>query len=131
MAGVCQARAEYARAREIYAEALRAAARGEHRFGIASCLEGLAVLEWAEGKARNAAKLFGMAACVRDGMGTPVVSFHPEYYAAQVDATKAALGRETFDAAWAEGLATTLDEAVAYALGDVGEPDRDGGPSDG
>jgi predicted ATPase len=36
-----------------------------------------------------------------------------------IDKARATLGDEAFDAAYAEGRAMTLDEAIAYALGDV------------
>ena len=44
-----------------------------------------------------------------------------------MDATRTALGDEAFDAAWVEGAAMTLEEAVEYALGD-GSDSNLGGP---
>jgi hypothetical protein len=42
---------------------------------------------------------------------------------------RATLGEEAFAAAWAEGRAMTLDEAIADALGEDGSPPGRGEPA--
>jgi non-specific serine/threonine protein kinase len=81
-------------------------------------LEGLAWVDAARGKAECAACLLGAASALREAIGGTV---HPHWQADHERATEtalAALGERTFAAAWRRGRAMTVEQAVAYALGE-------------
>jgi tetratricopeptide (TPR) repeat protein len=93
--------------------------------GIADSLRALAGATASLGDARRAALLFGAAAALRDALETPVPANAREEYAARVEGVRVALGNQAFDAAWAEGEALPLEEAVALALEDEASRARD------
>jgi hypothetical protein len=71
---------------------------------------------WAAvGRAEPAARLFGAERALRTGVAAP---WFVERYEQDVAAARAARGEAAFAAAWAEGQAMTLEQAVADALGD-------------
>ena len=88
--------------------------------GIASVLEGLAGVA-ADDQAEPAARLFGAAEALRAAIGAPLAPSERADYDRYVAATCAALGQEAFTAAWEAGRALSLDEAVAWALGETPE----------
>jgi predicted ATPase/class 3 adenylate cyclase len=84
--------------------------------GYAPLVAGLAEIAWQVGDAGRAARLLGAAAHLPTTAGTPLppdLQSDPERTAASA---RAALGEEAFAAAWAEGHAMTLEEAIGYAL---------------
>jgi hypothetical protein len=83
---------------------------------IADCLEGLAALASQQDQARRAASLFGATHALRRSIGAPSDYDDPGALRDQRDAAREELGEEAFGAAWAEGEAMTLEEAVAFAL---------------
>jgi predicted ATPase/class 3 adenylate cyclase/DNA-binding CsgD family transcriptional regulator len=100
-----------------------AASKGMHLYipGIFECLAGLATTD---GNHPLAARLFGAADALRQRMG--LVRFR--IYDAECDAALAvlrnAMGDGVFDAAWAEGAALGVEEAIAYAQRGRGERGR-------
>jgi DNA-binding NarL/FixJ family response regulator len=62
-----------------------------------------------------AARLFGAGEALREAIGAPVLFYLIDYDGA-VSATRDALGVEAFMAAWDEGRAMTLEEAIIHAL---------------
>jgi predicted ATPase len=85
-------------------------------YAAAEALEGFAELAVAKHAPRSAATILGAAARLREATGLPV-PLHEEYEIKRVAAAaRAALGDHTFDQAWHEGSAMTLEDAVRYAL---------------
>ena len=78
-------------------------------------LECLAVVVSAQGNHGLAARLFGAGEALREAIGAPVLFYLIDYDGA-VSATRDALGVEAFMAAWDEGRAMTLEEAIIHAL---------------
>jgi hypothetical protein len=85
----------------------------------------------AGGHPARAARLWGAAAAQHQAVvGRPLREDEdqpfdtPAQAAESLEALRAQLGAAAFDAAWAEGQAMTLEQAVAYALDDAGEPVR-------
>jgi hypothetical protein len=76
-------------------------------------LEGFAHVAGAEGDAERAARLFGAAEALREALGAPLPPVERAHYDRSVAATRAALGEEAFAAAWAEGRALSLEQAIA------------------
>ena len=108
---------DLARAAALLAESLAAQARV--RFGGhagADSLEWLGALAGARGQPARAARLFGAAAALRRRAG--VARYAPEEpaYARDVAAARAQVDAAAFAAAWAEGEALPLEQAVAAAL---------------
>jgi predicted ATPase/class 3 adenylate cyclase len=105
-----------AQARRWFAQAL-----GEHRetgrpHYIAIDLEGLAHLARQQSDWDRAARLWGAAESLREAVGTPLLSEEREEYERDQAAVREALGEEAFAAAWVEGGAMTMEQAIAYAL---------------
>ena len=114
---VAAAQGDYERAAVHFEEGLLLSRDIGARHILAEALEGLAWVAAARGQWRRAARLGAAAQAERDVLGQPVPSTDREQHDRAVQAARATLGEATFAAAWAEGLAMTLDEAIALALG--------------
>jgi predicted ATPase/class 3 adenylate cyclase/DNA-binding CsgD family transcriptional regulator len=79
------------------------------------CLDELACLASVQGWAVRAARLFGAAQAVRTAGGFTMPPSHADYDQGVTEA-RAALGEEPFMAAWAEGQAMSMEQAIIYAL---------------
>jgi predicted ATPase/class 3 adenylate cyclase len=60
-----------------------------------------------------AAKLWGAAESLREGIGAPIPPLERATYEAEVSAIRTQLGEEVFDAAWNQGRNMTPDQALA------------------
>ena len=69
-----------------------------------------------QGQAEQAAWLLGAAEAPREIIGAPVPPVDRAGYDSQVAAMRSQLDEARFAAAWAEGRAMTIEEAVEYAL---------------
>jgi len=91
---------------------------------VADTLECLTRIVADDGNHPYAARLLGAAAGIRQRMGHARLPMYQAGYDAAVAAVREALGQEDFDAAWAEGLALTTEDAIAYAQRGRGERKR-------
>jgi predicted ATPase/class 3 adenylate cyclase/DNA-binding CsgD family transcriptional regulator len=91
---------------------------------IPDTLECLAQVVGDGGSYREAARLLGAAAALREQMGSARLSVWDADYEVWVSGVRNAMGQEDFDAAWAEGAALTAEEAIAYARRGRGERKR-------
>ena len=66
--------------------------------------------------ARRAARLYGAAQALRETIGSPLPAEDRAYYEEAVADVHTIPGEASFEAAWAEGRAMPLEQAVAYAL---------------
>ena len=119
LAGVVQEQGALGEADALYHRALEAAVQAGDKRVATGCLEGLATLRSQEGRAERAARLFGAAEAQRAFLGLSLVSLGHELYERHVDAARAALREEAFQAAWDAGKAMSLEEVVEYALAEV------------
>jgi predicted ATPase/class 3 adenylate cyclase len=85
--------------------------------GSAWCLERLAELAMARGQAEKAVRVFGAATAQRESIGSVMDPVDQPESERQLAALRAQLGEERFAAAWAEGRALTMDQAIEYGLG--------------
>src|SRR5581483_8158450 len=85
---------------------------------VPECLELLAEVASAQGRSERAARLFGMAEVARQLSGAPIHPSNLAVYHRAVAATHVALGAAAWTSAWAEGRATSVEHAIAYALAD-------------
>lgn len=109
-------------------DGLAIAARTQGYLGVGDTLECLACLACGEGSHPYAARLLGAADAVRRRTGHARYPMYQAGYDATVMAVREALGRNDFDAAWADGAALSTEEAIAYAQRGRGERKR---PSNG
>ena len=82
------------------------------------CLAGAAGVVAAAAQPVRAARLLGAAEAVREAIGLPLPPATQAGYQHIVEAVRTQLGEGEFRAAWAEGQAMTLEQAIAYALED-------------
>ena len=86
------------------------------RLHMSGCFAGLAQVALVAGQAEAAARLFGVVGALDAAMGYAPPRRAHVAIAAATDATRAAVGTAAFDAAWEEGGALSLEQAVAEAL---------------
>src|SRR5262249_22709123 len=84
--------------------------------GISDALDGLAEVDSAAGNVTSAARLWGVAERLREGIGAPLAASARNRNQEQVAAARAILGEDAaFDAVWGEGRAMTLERAIELA----------------
>ncbi len=105
-------------------DALARAADMQARTGVADILECLGALAGEGGSAREAARLFGAAHAIRQSIGEVRFKIYDAGYEASVAVVRDAMDENDFDAAWAEGAALSIEEAIAYAQRGRGERKR-------
>ncbi len=118
LANVALARSDYAAARTLFRESLAIKRELGDRWGIAFSLEGLGAAEAGIGGALLAARLWGAAESLREEIGAPIPrNDRPRYERTVAEARAATPGGDTaFHAAWAEGCAMTMAQAIELAL---------------
>ncbi len=84
--------------------------------GSAWCLERLAGIAMAQGQSEKAVRMFGAAAVLRSSIGSVIDPVDQARYKKNINSLRAKLGRKRFKAAWDEGHAMTMEQAIAYAL---------------
>jgi predicted ATPase/class 3 adenylate cyclase len=85
------------------------------KLGIIQALERLGSVAVASAPTR-AARLLGAATSVRETIGAPLPPYDRAEHDTAVDQVRALLDLADFSAAWADGRAMTLDQAIEYAL---------------
>jgi predicted ATPase/class 3 adenylate cyclase len=108
---------DWAAALALFTESLEIKWELGAREGSAWGLEGLAGVAAGLNQPERAARLFAAAEAVREAIGAPADAGVCDLYVPLKAAARDALGEETFAAAWAEGRAMSLAQAVEYALG--------------
>jgi DNA-binding NarL/FixJ family response regulator len=86
---------------------------------IAESLEGLATLETAQEWPGRAARLWGAAEALREAIGVPIYPVYRDSYERAVAQARAALGKQAFRAAWAEGRLMTPEQALAVQENEI------------
>jgi hypothetical protein len=109
--------------RDAY-DALDLAARVGGELVVPFALDCLAIVAQYAGNHLSAARLFGAADAARQHMGLVRFKVLDADDEARVAALRDALGENDFDAAWAEGAALSIEEAIAYAQRGRGERKR-------
>lgn len=92
--------------------------------GTTDVLESIAGLAGELESFEEAVRLFGASARLRQEIGYVRFPVYRSRYEDDVAAAATALGEEHFDRAWAEGLALSVEEAVAYSGRGRGERKR-------
>ncbi len=94
----------------------------DDRHGLAIVLEALAWMATECGRHERAATLLGCAEQVRGLSAVTLMDVYRPQHDRSVTAVVGAMGEKAFDAAFARGRAMTIDEGVAFAVGDRQPP---------
>jgi tetratricopeptide (TPR) repeat protein len=78
-------------------------------------LEGLGAVAAAQGASARAARLWGAAEAIREATGLTMDAHDAPDYARWVTSARAPFESADFNAAWAEGRAMSVEQAIAYA----------------
>jgi non-specific serine/threonine protein kinase len=109
-------RGAHGRAAEHFKQSLTLCKEVRNRWVPVECLYGLGGLACVAQQCERAARLFGAANQLRDALGYRSKPADQEFYDHHTATTRAGLQEAAFAAAWAEGQAMTLDQAIDYAL---------------
>jgi non-specific serine/threonine protein kinase len=104
------------RARSYYRVSLMLCKELGDKWIASESLEGLACVAGVRGEAARAAKLFGVAEALREAVGSqrePAEDALREPYLA---ASRTQLDEASWEEAWAEGRAMSMEQAIEYAL---------------
>jgi predicted ATPase/DNA-binding XRE family transcriptional regulator len=104
---------DYGRARELFEDSLAAYADRGDRRGMAGCVEGLAGVAAAAGRGVEAARLFGLAAALREMAGAPLLAADRSRYDTTLATAREQLDPESWTRAWEEGQSSSVDELLA------------------
>ncbi len=107
---------DYQRATEVFTKSLRLSRETGFRWMTFECVVGLAGVCGAHGEHDRAARLFGAAESLRENIGHHRSPQDQADYDRRVASTRSGLGEAAFTAAWAEGRAMTMEQAIEYAL---------------
>jgi tetratricopeptide (TPR) repeat protein len=119
LGGLAYRQGDYERAAVLHTEALVLFRELGDKGDIANSLMLLAKVAQRQGSYERAAHLFGAAEALREVVGVPVESYERAEYESSLTAARAELGEAAFAAAWAEGRALALEQAISHALRDT------------
>jgi len=86
-----------------------------NRVGIVISLEVLANLAAAQEQLERASQLFGATEALRESLGAPKPADERKGHADMVGQVRALMREEAFTAAWANGRAMTMEQAIEFA----------------
>ena len=109
---------DYERASALYQRGLTLFWHEGDKALTARCFEELAWLAYERGDYEQAVRLFATSEALREAIGSVLHGPTRVEHDANVSAVRAHFDEATFAAAWAEGRAMTMEQAVAYALGE-------------
>ena len=117
LGNVERASGNLAHASALLREGLELQRQCRSAWGIANSLRAFATLAAEEGRAARAARLWGASAVLHESISSPLPpAERPDDERCRERARADLGGEEAFTAAFAEGQAMTLNQAVAYAL---------------
>lgn len=107
---------DYCQALAFFTDSLTLARQLGFKQLIPHCLAGLAGVIGAQGQLERAARLCGAIEAQCEAIGVPLQPRQRPTFESDVVALRTQLGEAAFSAAWIEGAAVTLEQAVEYAL---------------
>jgi predicted ATPase/DNA-binding SARP family transcriptional activator len=114
---------DYNRAEDLFAEGLELASAMGDRGLVAECLAGMAAAG-GSGNPDRLARLLGASEGIHEALDTPFTEDEIWILERFVEGARTDLGQDLFSTEWAKGKAMSPEEAVAYARGQVGHPQR-------
>ncbi len=109
---------DFAQAAAIYRECLALQIEIEDHLGIAFTLLNLSDIAAQRQEWERAATLCGAMEAVQEGVWAALSAEESDAHRQSLDKARAALGEEAYRKAWSAGNTRTLEQAVAFALGD-------------
>jgi non-specific serine/threonine protein kinase len=119
-----RARCNYPKARDLYREGLILYRKVGDRRAIASALQWRAELYASMGQVVPAVRLWSAAEMLCQSLGAPIPPSYRSRYEQALARARGELGEETFQQAWAEGRAMSLEQTIEWAL----QPDASEAP---
>jgi predicted ATPase/class 3 adenylate cyclase len=119
LANLSLRRGDNKRAARLHRESLISRRERGMKEELTDSLEGLGRVACAQEHYKKAALLFGAVEALRETLALHREPSDQVDYNGWVASTRGALGQKSFAAAWAEGRAMTLEQAIEYALADV------------
>jgi len=116
LGAVAERQGDYERATALTAESLRLNEAIGAEEQVVETLYIILLVAAARGQTTRAARLAGAAEALREALDVPLRPNQRSVYAQAVQAVRGALGEEAFAAAWIEGQAHSLEQAIALAL---------------
>jgi predicted ATPase/class 3 adenylate cyclase len=116
LGSMAQLQGDTATARALFEESLMIRRELGDKRSIATSIDAYAYLNNQEQQAARAARLWGAATALREAIELPRVPSDQEQFDREVAEARSALGEAAFAAAWDEGHAMILEQAVEYAL---------------
>jgi hypothetical protein len=110
------AQGDYQNATVFLTESLNMFREVGSKQGIIECLGGFAEVADGNDQPERAVRLLGAAQALLGTIGARFETHDRVEFESLVNAARAALNDATFAAAWAEGRAMTLEQAIDYAL---------------
>jgi non-specific serine/threonine protein kinase len=120
LAFIARARGDRAESEALWRETLVVSSEVEDEWILPRAIAGLAGAAVLAGDHGRAARLFGAEAGLREASGSREFPFWRAIMEMDATTARAASGDRAFAAAWAEGRAMTLEQAVAYGLSVAG-----------
>jgi predicted ATPase/class 3 adenylate cyclase len=120
---VAAKQADYIAARSYFTSSLALCKQLGYKSGIADCTEELAKLAAELQEAERASVLFAVAGNLRETLNLPLPPVEQAVCERHLAVVREILPKETFESSWSEGAGMSIDEAVAYALGDASPVD--------
>lgn len=117
LAGLSCDQGDNAEARRLYSESIRMFQGLGSRRGMARVLECLAVSGAAQSKAQLSLHVAGAAAALRQRLGMPLTPAEQLSLEKALDFARRTIGNDAGLAAWMEGWAMPVDQAIEEALG--------------
>jgi predicted ATPase/class 3 adenylate cyclase/Tfp pilus assembly protein PilF len=118
LGNVANEQGDHAMARTLYEQSLTICRELGDKRGIADSVDSFAGLACQQQQAQRAARLWGAATVLREEIGAPRLPVEQAKYEQQTARARASLGKAVFTAAFEEGRAMTLEQAVEYVLGE-------------
>jgi non-specific serine/threonine protein kinase len=107
---------DHERARTSYEECLILCKELGNKWIASQSLEGMACISAAEGTSERAARLFGAAEALREAVGYQQVPKEDAWREPYLAAARSQLDEASWEEAWAEGRAMSMEQAIDYAL---------------
>lgn len=109
-------RVDLEQAKELLRQSLPAVASLGELTLVTDHLTVFASIAMKEQQSARAVHLLGAREVLRDATGSPLPKYARENIDRDIAALKKALGKKSFEEAWQSGQATSMDQAIAYAL---------------
>ena len=122
LANVLREQGDYDQAESVLTESLTLCEQTGERHGFIESLNGLAEIAMAQGQPVRATQLYGAAETRRESIGVRLSPLEQSKYEQNLQSARAELGEGLFTETWVQGKAMTQDQALAYGLDSIFDP---------